>query len=54
MNITPVEGYIFYVTKSMQNVQRLTGAGGCSKYVCRYIAKIDEQNNVIIEVDGKG
>ena len=38
----------------MQNVQQLTGAGGCSKYVCKYIAKIDEQNYVIIEVDGKG
>jgi hypothetical protein len=38
----------------MQNVQRLTGAGGCSKYVCKYIAKIDEQNYVIIEVKGEG
>ena len=38
----------------MQNVQRLTGAGRYSKYICKYIAKIDEQNYVIIEVDGKG
>ncbi len=53
-NISPVEGYIFLVTKSMQNVQRLNGSGGCSKYVCKYIAKIDEQNYVIIEVDGVG
>ena len=53
-NISPVEGYIFAITKSMQNVQKLTGAGGCSKYVCKYIAKIDEQNYVIICVDGEG
>ena len=38
----------------MQNVQRLIGTGGCSKYVCKYISKIDEQNYIVIEVDGKG
>eukprot|EP00957_Ditylum_brightwellii_P093874 7148269-Ditylum_brightwellii.AAC.1 len=38
----------------MQNVQKLTGAGGCSTYVSKYIAKIDEQNYVIIMVDGEG
>ena len=38
----------------MQNVQRLTGNGGCSKYVCKYIAKIDEQNYVVVKVDGQG
>jgi len=40
--------------KSMQNIQRLTGTGGCSKYVCKYIGKIDEQNYVIVEVNGEG
>eukprot|EP00957_Ditylum_brightwellii_P198748 15149064-Ditylum_brightwellii.AAC.1 len=33
----------------MQNVQRLTGTGRCSKYICKYIANIDEQNYVVIE-----
>ena len=27
VNISPVEGYTFYVMKSMQNIQRLTGTG---------------------------
>ena len=53
-NISPVEGKIFAVTKSMQNVQQLTGTGGTAKYVCKYIAKIDEQNYVVIEVNGEG
>ena len=38
----------------MQNVERLTGASGCSKYVCKDIAKIDEQNYIVILVDGQG
>ena len=54
LNISPVVGILFAVCRSMQNVQRLTGAGGCSKYVCKYIAKIDEQNYVIVYVDGEG
>lgn len=52
-NISPVEGYLFTVCRSMQNVQRLVGTGGCSKYICKYIAKLDEQNYVVIEVDGE-
>ena len=54
INISPIEGYIFAITRAMQNVQRLTGTGGCSKYVCKYIAKIDEQNYVVILVNGEG
>ena len=54
MNISPVEGSTFAVFRSMQNVQRLTGTGGCAKYVCKYIAKIDEKNYVVIMVDGEG
>ena len=38
----------------MQNVQKLTGTGGCAKYVYKYILKIDEQNYIIIEVDWDG
>ena len=47
MNISPVEGYIA-VCRSMQNCQRLTGTGGCAKYVCKYVGNIDEQNHVIV------
>ena len=54
INISPVEGYTFSVMKSMQNIQRLTGTGGCSKYVCKYIGNIDEQNYVVVEVNGEG
>ena len=38
----------------MQNFQVLTGTGGCSKYVCKYIEKIDENNYVVVLVDGSG
>ena len=39
----------------MQNIQRLVRqAGGCAKYVCKYISKQDEQNYVVVHVDGKG
>ena len=38
----------------MQNFQVLTGTGGCSKYVCKYISKIDEQNYVVVIVYGSG
>ena len=54
MNISPEDRYTFSVCKSIQNAQRLTGTGGCSKYVYKYISKIDEQNYVAIEVNGEG
>ena len=53
-NMSPVEGKTFAITRSMQNIQVLKGAGGCSKYVLKYITKNDEQNYVIIDVSGKG
>jgi hypothetical protein len=49
-NISPVESRMFIMCRSMQNVQKITGTGGCNKYVCKYIAKIDEQNYVIVSV----
>eukprot|EP00957_Ditylum_brightwellii_P079961 6081110-Ditylum_brightwellii.AAC.1 len=52
--MSPVEGYTFYVCKSMQNAQLLTECGGVIKYVCKYIGKIDEQNYVIVGIDNKG
>ena len=38
----------------MQNVQVITGTGGCSIYVYKYISKIDEKNYVDVSVDGAG
>ena len=41
INMSPVEGYTFAVTRSMQNIQWLTNCGGCNRYVIKYIGKID-------------
>ena len=38
----------------MHNVQVLTGTGGCSKYLCKFIEKIDEQNYAVVLVDRSG
>lgn len=54
VNISPVVGYLFANCRSMQNVQRIKGSGGCSKYICKYVAKMDEQNYIVVEIDGKG
>ena len=54
INISPDEGYNFDVFKSMQNVQVITLTYGCSKYECKYIAKIDKQNYIFVLVDGSG
>ena len=51
MNISPVEGYTFSVCRSMQNIQMLTGCNGVSKYICKYLCKIDEQNYVIVSTN---
>ena len=40
INIYPVEGYTFSVLKSIHNVQVLTAASGCSKYISNYIEKL--------------
>ena len=47
-NISPVEGYTFSILKSMQNVQSLTHTNGLNRYVCKYVGKIDEQNQVLV------
>ena len=54
MNIPPVEGSISALTRSMQNIQKWTRTGCCTKYLCKYIENINDQNYVIIEVDGEG
>ena len=38
----------------MQNVQKLTCAGGCAKILCKYIANIDKHNYVVIKVNTEG
>ena len=48
LNISPVEGYTFCILKSMQNIQSLTHTNGLNRYVCKYIGKIDEQNQIIV------
>ena len=54
--ISPYESQTFCVCQSMQNCQRLDQAGGCCKYTCKYLAKIDKQNFVKISMnkDNKG
>ena len=53
MNISPVEGYTFSATLSMQNVQYLIQCAGLNKYVCKYVGKIDEQNYVVVFANNK-
>ena len=43
-----MEGYTFSILKSMQNVQSLTHTNGLNRYVCKYVGKIDEQNQVLV------
>ena len=50
-NISPVEATLFILCRSMQNVQLIRGTGGCNKYVCKYIAKVDEQNYVVVSTN---
>ena len=54
INMSPVEGVTFSVLRSMQNIQQLTDCGGVKKYICKDIGKIDENNYVVVYVDGKG
>ena len=54
INILPVEGYDFAVCSSIKNFQCLTGTGGCSKYVCKYIGKVYKQNYLVVDVNGQG
>ena len=51
--ISPYEKETFAVCQSMQNMQRLDQAGGCCKYTCKYIAKIDKQNYIKVSMNKK-
>ena len=41
------------VYQSQQNCQLLTEAGGCCKYFCKYLFKIDKQNYTNISMDNE-
>ena len=49
--VSPFEKETFAVCQSMQNIQRLDQAGGCCKYACKYLAKIDKQNYITISMN---
>ena len=51
INMSPCEGQTFLICRYMQNIQILLHRGGVNKYVCKYIAKLDEQNYIVVMVD---
>ena len=51
INMSPCEGQIFSICGSMQNIQILLHGGGVNKYVCKYIAKLNEQKYIGVMVD---
>ena len=53
VNMSPVDSYTFSICQSMQNIQLIKGTGGCNKYVCKYVGKIDEQNYVVVKANPK-
>ncbi|KAL3791589.1 hypothetical protein ACHAWO_005915 [Cyclotella atomus] len=50
-NISPVLAEHFCFTRSAQNVQIITGTGGVTRYVVKYIVKIDKQNRAVVWSD---
>ena len=42
-----VETKLFSACRSMQNIQSLHCTNGVNKYVCKYCAKLDQQNYII-------
>ena len=54
--LSPFESQTFCVCQSMQNCQRLDQAGGCCKYTCKYLGKVDKQNYITVTTnkDNKG
>ena len=52
LNISPLDGDIFSVCRSMPNLQLLSCDNGVLAYVCKYIGKIDEQNFVVTKDNG--
>ena len=50
-NMSPVIPEFFAVTKSMQNVQILSGTNAVAKYVVKYVVKMDKGNRCTIWAD---
>ena len=48
--MSPVESRLFLLCRSMQNVRLIRGCCGCNKYICKYIAKINKLNYVVVSV----
>lgn len=51
-NISPVVGRIFAATRSTMNIQICT-SNGTSRYVVKYIIKIDENNYIVMKANQK-
>jgi len=50
-NMSPVTPKLFALTRSMQNFQVITNTNGVSRYVVKYIIKMDEGNRCIVHAD---
>ena len=47
INMSPAETKLFTACRSMQNIQSFHYTNGVNKYVCKYCAKLDQQNCII-------
>lgn len=50
-NMSPIIPDFFVTTKSMQNAQALENTNGLAKYVCKYVAKFDDGNYIVLLQD---
>ena len=50
-NMSPVTPKLFALTRSMQNFQVITNTNGVSRYVVKYIIKMDTGNRCIVHAD---
>ena len=50
-NLSPVVPEFFALTRSQQNVQVITGTGAVSRYVAKYIVKMDAGNRCVVYSD---
>ena len=50
-NMSPVTPKLFAMTRSMQNFQVITNTNGVSRYVVKYIIKMDTGNRCIVHAD---
>ena len=52
-NMSPIIPLYFIMFKSMHNAQIISQTSGVSKYILKYIAKIDECNQVFLFLNGR-